>query len=55
MDIHPTICRHIGLHYHRILGEVVKLGDDPLNHDFVVQITDVKEVLGRVLNQPAEV
>ena len=55
MDIHPTICRHIGLSYHRVHGEAVKLGDDPLNHDFSVKIGDVEQVLSEVLNEPAEV
>ncbi len=45
MDIHPTICRHLGLHYHRVTGEAVKQGDDPLNHDFEVPIDDVERVL----------
>jgi len=55
MDIHPTVCGHVGLHYHRVLGEAVRQGDDPLNHDFAVDIADVERVLAEVLNQPANV
>ena len=54
MDIHPTICRHIGLPYHRVHGEAVKQGDDPLNHDFAVDIADVERVLAEALGQPAK-
>lgn len=49
MDVHPTICRHLDLTYHRILGEAVALGDDPLNHDFVVDLAKVDETLANVL------
>ena len=50
MDIHPTIAAHLGLDYHRILGEAVKLGDDPLNHDFMVDFGDVDRVLAEQLD-----
>ena len=49
MDVHPKIAEITGLAYHPVVGHAVADSGYSLNHDFIVDIDQVRALLARII------